>query len=102
MDKFNCIICYILNSILKLVSVAEQTCLSLTWSTDLLTLRCIYAAVQYGALRVELKMHTLHVYAKVKNMDTVNVLKFEQILTFCSQLKCWFSGLKFRKCLSEY
>ena len=32
---------------------------------------------------------------------TVNVLKFLTFSFFYSQIKCWFSGLKFTKCLSE-
>ena len=32
---------------------------------------------------------------------TVNVLKFRTLYSFCSQLKCWHSGLEFTKCLSE-
>ena len=32
----------------------------------------------------------------------VNVLQFWTLFLFCSQIKCWFSGLEFMKCLSEY
>ena len=32
---------------------------------------------------------------------TVNVLKFRTLISFCSQIKCWFSGLEFRNFLSE-
>ena len=30
----------------------------------------------------------------------INVSK--TLFSFCSKIKCWFSGLKFTKCLSEY
>ena len=33
---------------------------------------------------------------------TVNVLKFQAIFTFFSQIKCWLSGLELIKCLSEF
>ena len=32
---------------------------------------------------------------------TIKELKFRTVFSFCSQLKCWFSGLKLTKCLSE-
>ena len=31
----------------------------------------------------------------------VNVLKFGTLFSFCSQIKCWFSGLEFTKWMSE-
>ena len=33
--------------------------------------------------------------------NTVNVLKFQTFFSFCSQIKCWFSGLEFANILSE-
>ena len=33
---------------------------------------------------------------------TINVLKFRTLLFFQSQINCWFSGLEFTKCLSEW
>ena len=32
---------------------------------------------------------------------TVNVLKFRTLFSFCSQIKCWFSGLEFTNFMSE-
>ena len=34
-------------------------------------------------------------------MGMVNVLKFQTLFSFCSQIKCWFSGLEFTNFLSE-
>ena len=34
--------------------------------------------------------------------DTVNVLKFRTLFSFCSQIKCWFSWLELTNCLSEW
>ena len=36
-----------------------------------------------------------------KKLTTVNVLKFWTLSSFCSQIKCWFSGLEFTNFLSE-
>ena len=33
---------------------------------------------------------------------SVNVLKLRTLFSFCSQIKCWFSGLEFTKCLSVF
>ena len=33
--------------------------------------------------------------------STVNVLKFQTLLSFCSQIKCLVSGPGFTKCLSQ-
>ena len=33
--------------------------------------------------------------------STVNVLKFPTLISFCSQIKCWFSGLEFTNFLTE-
>ena len=32
---------------------------------------------------------------------TVNVLKFRTLFSFCSQIKCWYSGLEFTKCCQK-
>ena len=34
--------------------------------------------------------------------DTVNVLKYPSPFCFCSQIKCWFSGLEFTTWMSEW
>ena len=31
----------------------------------------------------------------------VNVLKFRTLFSFCSEIKCWLSGLELTKCSSE-
>ena len=45
-------------------------------------------------------MCVLHPY--IIMLYTVYVLKFQTLFSFCSQIKCWFSGLEFTKWLSEY
>ena len=60
------------------------------------TSQCLLGQRMHISCMVELKMHTIHVYSKVKNMDTVNVLKFQtnfnflfsiKMLVFCAEIK---------------
>ena len=37
----------------------------------------------------------------VPQKTTVNVLMYQTLFSFCSQIKGWFSGLEFKKVLSE-
>ena len=41
-----------------------------------------------------------YTYGKVRWM-LYNFEHFWKVFSFCSQLKCWLSGLEFIKCLSE-
>ena len=36
-----------------------------------------------------------------QTMITVNDLNLRTISSFCSQIKCWLSGLEFTKCLPQ-
>ena len=45
--------------------------------------------------------HPHHLPEEVWKKYTVNVLKFRTLFSFCSRIKCWFSGLELAKCLSN-
>ena len=34
------------------------------------------------------------IFQIIKTITTVNVIKFQTLFSFCSQIKCWLSGLE--------
>ena len=66
--------------------------------------RLLYANFEAGRLRIKVVYLYTCMYltkSSIQYNHTVNVLKFRTLFSFCSEIKCWFSGLKFTKCLSE-